>query len=93
MLAVCFEVCTIACTGLKEESAFSLSFWSYIFGITFSLFFISCSIIQLFPTIPLILYSILDMLFWPLVLGSTYFDVIALQNIDVGLCCIASNVT
>ena len=35
----------------------------------FSCFFvIFCSIIQLFPTIPLILYFILDMLFWPVVL-------------------------
>ena len=39
VFAVCFEVFTIACTGLKEESPISLSFWSYIFCIRFSLFF------------------------------------------------------
>ena len=92
MLAVCFEVFTIACTGLKEESPISLSFWSYIFGITFSLFFFHFLFDHtVIPdnTIDIILYFEHAVL----VSGITYFDIIALQNIDVSLYCIASNVT
>ena len=90
MLSGCMESITISGTGLREN-LISLSFWSYVFGVTFSLCFHFLIEHLVIPdnTIDIILY------FGHAILASglTYCNIIALQNIDVSLTYITSSLT
>ena len=91
MFCSCMESITIAGTGLKEESLIALSFWNCIFGVTFSLSFHFLFEHTIIPdkTTDILLY------FGHAILASgvTYFDILALQNIDVYLRYITTSLT
>ena len=91
MLSGCMESITISGTGLREESPLSLSFWNYVFGVTFSLGFHFLFEQTVIPN------STTDIILYfghaTLASGLTYFDIIALQNIDVSLLYITSSLT
>ena len=87
----CMESITIAGTGLKEESPIALSFWNYVFGVTFSLgfhFIFEHTIIPDNTTDILLNFG-----HAVLASGVTYFDILALQNIDVHLRYITTSLT
>ena len=91
MFCSCMESITISGTGLKEESPIALSFWSYVFGISFSLSFHFIFENTIIPdnTTDILLYFGHGIL----ASGVTYFDILALQNIDVNLRYITTSLT
>ena len=77
MFCSCMESITIAGTGLREKIPIALSFWSYVFGITFSLSFHFIFENTIIPdnTTDILLYFGHGIL----ASGVTYFDILALQ--------------
>ena len=91
MLSGCMESITISGTRLREESPISLSFWNYIFGVTFSF---GCHLLLEQTVIP---DNTIDIILYfghaTLASGLTYFDIIALQHINVSLFYITSSLS